>query len=37
MILIAGIRQEGGIVAMSGGNIADGEALKMANVGMCMN
>lgn len=37
MILISGIRQEGGIVAMSGSNIADGEALKMANVGLCMN
>jgi hypothetical protein len=22
---------------MSGSNIADGEALKMANVGLCMN
>ena len=36
LILIAGIRQAGGLVGMSGSNFADAVALKMANVGLCM-
>lgn len=35
-ILISGIRQAGGLVAMSGDSISDAVALKMANVGLCM-
>ena len=35
-ILVAGIQQEGGMVAMAGHSIADAEALKKANVGICM-
>lgn len=35
-ILVAGIRQKGGLVGMAGDSIADAESLKNANVGMCM-
>lgn len=36
LILIQGIKQEGGLVAMSGEKTSDATALKMANVGLCM-
>jgi len=36
MLLIAGIKRKGGLVAMSGDSISDASALKMANVGLCM-
>ena len=35
-ILIAGIKQAGGLVAMTGDSIADATALKEAEVGLCM-
>lgn len=35
-ILVSGIRQKGGLVGMAGDSIADAEALKKADVGMCM-
>lgn len=35
-ILVCGIKQRGGLVAMCGDSIADAEALKAAHVGMCM-
>jgi magnesium-transporting ATPase (P-type) len=36
LILIQGIKQEGGLVAMSGEKTSDATALKMASVGLCM-
>ena len=35
-ILVCGIKQRGGLVAMCGDSIADAEALLAAQVGMCM-
>lgn len=35
-LLVAGIKQKGGLVAMTGDSIADAEALKKADVGLCM-
>ena len=35
-ILVSGIRQKGGLVAMTGDSIADAEALRKADVGLCM-
>lgn len=35
-ILVAGIQKLGGLVAMAGDSISDAEALKKANVGLCM-
>ena len=35
-ILIAGIKQAGGLVGMTGDSIADAMALKKADVGLCM-
>jgi len=35
-ILVCGIKQRGGLVAMCGDSIADAEALQSAQVGMCM-
>jgi magnesium-transporting ATPase (P-type) len=35
-LLIAAIKQEGGLVMMSGQTIADASALKEANIGVCM-
>lgn len=35
-ILIAGIRQAGGLVAMTGDSISDAMALKKSSVGLCM-
>lgn len=35
-ILVAGIKQKGGLVGMTGDSIADAEALKKADVGLCM-
>jgi len=36
LILIQGIKQEGGLVAMSGDKVSDATALRMANVGLSM-
>ena len=35
-LLVAGIKQAGGMVAMTGESVADARALKEANVGLCM-
>lgn len=35
-ILIRGIQQQGGLIAMAGDKIGDTEALKLADVGLCM-
>lgn len=35
-LLVTGIKQKGGLVAMTGDSIADAEALKKADVGLCM-
>jgi P-type E1-E2 ATPase len=35
-LLVSGINQKGGLVAMAGDSIADAEALKKADVGLCM-
>jgi magnesium-transporting ATPase (P-type) len=35
-LLVAGIRQKGGLVGMTGDSIADAEALRKADVGLCM-
>ena len=35
-VLVAGIKQKGGLVGMTGDSIADAEALKKADVGLCM-
>ena len=35
-VLIAGIKQKGGLVGMTGDSISDAEALKKADVGLCM-
>ena len=35
-VLVAGIKQKGGLVAMTGDSIADADALKKADVGLCM-
>jgi len=35
-ILIRGIQQQGGLIGMAGDSIADSEALKQADVGLCM-
>ena len=35
-LLVAGIRQKGGLVGMTGDSIADADALKKADVGLCM-
>lgn len=35
-LLVAGIKQKGGLVGMTGDSIADAEALKKADVGLCM-
>lgn len=35
-LLVAGIKQKGGLVGMTGDSIADADALKKANVGLCM-
>ena len=34
--MVAGIQKLGGLVAMAGDSISDAEALKKANVGLCM-
>jgi len=34
--LIRGIQQQGGLIGMAGDSIADSEALKQADVGLCM-
>ena len=34
--MVMGIKQMGGIVGVTGANISDSEALKMADVGFCM-
>lgn len=36
LLLIQGIKQEGGLVAMTGDKVSDATALKMANVGLSM-
>ena len=36
LLLVSGIKQAGGLVAMSGESIADARALKEADVGLCM-
>lgn len=35
-LLVSGIKQKGGLVGMTGDSIADAEALKKADVGLCM-
>jgi len=35
-VLVAGIKQKGGLVGMTGDSIADADALKKADVGLCM-
>lgn len=35
-MLISGTKQRGGIVAMTGDSISDAEALKKADIGLCM-
>jgi len=35
-ILVTGIKQKGGLVGMTGDSIADAEALRKADVGLCM-
>jgi Ca2+-transporting ATPase len=35
-LLVAGIKQKGGLVGMTGDSIADADALKKADVGLCM-
>jgi len=35
-ILVSGIKQKGGLVGMTGDSIADAEALRKADVGLCM-
>lgn len=35
-LLIAGIKQAGGLVAMSGQSVADAQSLKEADIGLCM-
>ena len=35
-LLVASIKNESGMILMSGDSIADAYALKMANVGICM-
>lgn len=35
-VLVAGIKQKGGLVGMTGDSISDAEALKKADVGLCM-
>jgi len=35
-ILISGIKQKGGLIGMTGDSIADADALRKADVGLCM-
>jgi magnesium-transporting ATPase (P-type) len=35
-VLVAGIKQKGGLVGMTGDSISDADALKKADVGFCM-
>jgi len=35
-LLVSGIKQKGGLVGMTGDSIADAEALRKADVGLCM-
>jgi P-type E1-E2 ATPase len=35
-VLVAGIKQKGGLVGMTGDSISDADALKKADVGLCM-
>lgn len=36
LVLVCGIQQKGGLVGMTGSSISDAEALKKADVGLCM-
>ena len=36
LLLVCGIKQKGGLIGMAGSSIADADALKKADVGICM-
>ena len=35
-VLVCGIKQRGGMIGMTGDSISDAEALKKADIGICM-